>query len=147
MKNTISILFTTFICMSCSTSTIKEKINKAGDAAGQAAGEFAQGASKGISKAFDVKISLPADMTSKGIQFGKAMVMNDSLGDDNMLVLYVIFNKDFEGKLSAKAFDDQSLEMGRASVQVNGKKDQAKYVEFHFDKRTTINSKNRITIE
>ena len=139
---TIALLFT-----ACSTSSIKEKINKVGDVAGQTAGEFIEGASKGVQKAFDVKIVLPEGLKEKGIEFGKSTVTSDSVGTDNLLLLYVIFNKDFEGKLTAKVFDDQSQEMGRASVNVSGKKDEAHYVEFHFDKRTNIDSKNKLTIE
>jgi hypothetical protein len=131
----------------CSSSSIKDKINQTGDVAGQVAGEFIEGASKGVAKAFDVKVELPQGLTDKGIEFGKASVTSDSLGTDNLLVLYVIFNKDFEGTLTAKAFDDQSLEMGRATVTVNGKMNDAKYLEFHFDRLTNIDSKNKLTVE
>lgn len=144
------IVFTAVIALlltACSSESIKEKINKAGDVAGQTAGEFIEGATKGVQKAFDVKIVLPGDLKEQGIEFGKASVTSDSVGTDNLLLLYVIFHKDFEGKLTAKVFDEQSLEMGRASVNVSGKKDEAKFMEFHFDKRTNIDSKNKLTIE
>jgi hypothetical protein len=131
----------------CTSSSIKDKINKVGDAAGQVAGEFAQGASKGISKAFDVKVEVPKALSAQGLEFGKNTVSNDSVGTDNLLLLYIIFHADFKGTLVAKAYDDQSLEMGRASANVIGKKSEAHFVEFHFDKRTNIDSKNRITIE
>lgn len=131
----------------CSTSSIKDKINKTGNAVGQVTGEFIEGASKGVSKAFDVKVELPQYLTDKGLQFGKATVTSDSIGTDNLLVLYIIFNKDFDGLLTAKAFDNQLLEMGRSSAQVSGKKNDAKFVEFHFDKRTNIDSKNKLTVE
>jgi hypothetical protein len=61
--------------------------------------------------------------------------------------VYVIFTQDFKGSLTAKAYDDNSLEMGRVKIAVEGKKDEAKYVEFHFDKRTNIDSKNMLKIE
>jgi hypothetical protein len=131
----------------CNSTSIKEKINKAGDVAGQTAGEFIEGASKGVKKAFDVKIIVPDALKEKGIEFGKATVASDSSGTDNVLVLYVIFNKDFEGKLTAKVFDDQAQEMGRCNVIVKGAKDEARFIEFRFDKRTNIDSKNKLTIE
>jgi hypothetical protein len=145
-KSTIIVILTALL-NACSTSAIKEKINKVGDVAGQTAGEFIEGASKGIKKAFDVQITLPMGLKERGIEFGKATVTSDSLGTDNMLLLYVIFNKDFEGKLTAKVYDEQSREMGRSSVNLSGKKDEARYAEFHFDKRTNIDSKNKLTIE
>jgi len=132
---------------SCSGDAIKEKINKAGDIAGQTAGEFIEGASKGVQKAFDVKIELPENLKEKGLEFGKAQVTSDTLGTDNLLVLYLVFNKDFDGKLMARVFDEQSLEMGRSAITISGKKDDAKYIEFHFDPRTNMDSKNKITIE
>jgi len=63
------------------------------------------------------------------------------------LLLYVIFNADFNGKLTAKVFDDQTQEKGRASVTLTGKKDEAKFIEFHFDKRTNIDSKDTFIID
>lgn len=132
---------------SCSTDSIKEKINKAGDVAGQTAGEFIEGASKGVQKAFDVDVQPNEILKSKGLAFGKASIVSDSVGTDNVLRLYVIYNQDFEGSLTAKVFDDQDLEMGRTRAAVNGKKGDAAFVEFHFDKRTDVDSKNSITVE
>ena len=133
--------------LSCSSDSIKQKINKAGNIAGQATGEFVEGASKGIDKAFDVTIKVSQKLIDNGIELGKSTVTSDSTGVDNLLVIYVIFNKDFKGKLTSKAYDENSLEMGRTSVLVEGKKDEAKYIELHFDKRTNLDSKNKITIE
>lgn len=147
MKNILLISVSTLIITACSSADIKEKINKVGDVAGQTAGEFIEGATKGVQKAFDVTITLPKDLKEKGVEFGKATVSSDSVGTDNLLVIYVIFNKDFEGKLTAKVFDELSQEMGRSATTLSGKKDEAKFVEFHFDKRTNIDSKNLLTIE
>lgn len=147
MKNTLLTALSTLVITACSSADIKEKINKVGDVAGQTAGEFIEGATKGVQKAFDVTIALPKDLKEKGVEFGKATVSSDSLGTDNLLVLYVIFNKDFEGKLTAKVFDELSQEMGRSATTLLGKKDETKFVEFHFDKRTNIDSKNLLTIE
>ncbi|MBK8848509.1 MAG: hypothetical protein IPO27_19000 [Bacteroidetes bacterium] len=145
-KSTISILS---LCMlaACTSSSIKEKINKAGDVAGQTAGEFIEGATQGVQKAFDVDIALPDALKDKGIQFGKATVSSDSIGTDNLLHLYVIFTKDFDGGLMAKVFDSKGKEMGRSTVTLNGKKDAAQFVEFRFDKLTNIDSSSELTIE
>ncbi|AEA42813.1 hypothetical protein [Fluviicola taffensis] len=144
---TVLFLASCILLSACSSSSIKENINKAGDAAGQTAGEFIEGASKGVQKAFDVNITIDSKLAAKGIECGKTQVASDSLGTDNLLIVYVIFNENFKGKLTAKAFDDNSLEMGRSSVQIQGKKDEAKYVEFHFDPRTNLDSKHQLTVE
>jgi hypothetical protein len=147
MKKIFFLISSVIFFAACSSESIKEKINKAGDVAGQTAGEFIEGASKGVQKAFDVKVTLPEGLKEKGVEFGKTQVTSDSAGTDNVLVVYVIFNKDFDGKLTAKVFDEQSLEMGRSTVTVTGKKDETKFIEFHFDKRTNIDSKNKLTVE
>lgn len=147
MKNIIPTSLLSLLLLSCSTSTVKEKINKAGDVAGQTAGEFIEGASKGLQKAFDVQVTPAASFTANGLALGKTTVGSDEKATDNVLVVYLIFNKDYSGKITAKVFDDKQAEMGRSTILVTGKKDEAKYVEFHFDKRANMDSKNRITIE
>lgn len=137
----------TLILFSCSTDNIKEGINTVGDAAGQTAGEFIEGAAKGVSKAFDVKVTLPEELKKQGVEFGKTYITSDSVGTDNLLMVYVIFNKDYSDTLKAKVYDDHQLEMGRTTAIVSGKKDEAKFVEFHFDKRTNIDSKSLLTVE
>lgn len=132
---------------SCSSSSVKEHINKAGNAAGEAAGEFIEGASKGVVEAFDVEVSLSDALKNKGLELGKTEVSSGEEGHDNLLIAYVVFNKSFKGTLRAKAFDDKSSEIGRASVEVDTKKDDAMYLEFYFDKHTNIDSKNKLIIE
>lgn len=135
------------VMISCSSDDVKEKINKAGDVAGQAVGEFASGVSSGVGKAFDMKVDLSEMLKQKGIGLGKITVSSDSGASDNLLTAYVIFNQDYQGTLTAKAFDVKGLEMGRARLEVSGKKDEARYLEFHFDKRTNIDNDSKLTIE
>jgi len=132
---------------SCSSDSIKEKINKAGDVAGQTAGEFIEGASKGVKKVFDVKLKLSDALVAQGIALGKCSVSSDSLGSDNMLLAYIIFNKDFKGTLTAKVFDENGLEMGRSKSSVSSTTGNAGFVEFHFDKNTHIGSKNVLELD
>ncbi len=141
-----SIILTSLLS-ACSFSSTKEKINKAGDVAGQTAGEFISGVAHGVGKAFDAKIDLSQNLIDKGLNFGKSTVSNDSTGTDNLLTIYIIFNTDFSGDITAKAFDSHALEMGRVIRNVSGKKNDAKYFEFHFDKRTTINSDSKLVVE
>ncbi|ABG59123.1 hypothetical protein CHU_1857 [Cytophaga hutchinsonii ATCC 33406] len=146
MKNVL-VLVTVLWIFSCSTDTIKGGINKAGNVAGQTAGEFIEGAAKGVEKAFDVKVTLPENLKKHGVEFGKTYVTSDSIGTDNLLMVYVIFNKPYTDTLVAKVFDDNQLEMGRVSAVVSGFQNEAKFVAFHFDKRTNIDSKNTLTVE
>jgi hypothetical protein len=139
-----------FLCallISCSSRTVKEKINDAGDMAGQAAGEFAKGVGNGVTKAFEVDIHVSPVLGQKGIKQGKNTVSSDTTGTDNLLNAYLIFDKDFSGKITAKVVDGKSQEMGRTSTMVEGKAGDARFVDFHFDPRTNIDSDSRITIE
>jgi len=151
MKNNITpcgllFIFGCFL-FSCSSHSIKEKINKTGDAAGQAIGEFAQGVTTGVKKVIEPKFEINETLKTKGIEFGKMTISSDNDENKNVLISYVIFNADFTGTLTAKAFDNKNLEMGRVKLEINGKKEDAKYFEFHFDKRTDIKNDSKITIE
>jgi hypothetical protein len=132
---------------SCSSDKIKEKINQTGDVAGQAIGEFSAGVSNGVEKAIEPSVTLGDGLESSGIAFGKVIVASDSSASDNILTVYLIFNQDFKGVLTAKAFDSKQREMGRVKLNVEGKKDEAKYVDFHFDLRTNIDNNSLLTIE
>lgn len=133
--------------VSCSGSVVKDGINKAGDVAGQAAGEFVEGAAHGVEKSFELNPILDAQLQAKGLALGSYDVTSDSLGTDNVLTLYVIFNAPFNGPITAKVFDHKSLEMGRATVQTTAEKGVAKYVEFKFDPRANIDSDTKVTLE
>ena len=147
MKNYLLLVLIAVGVSSCSSDSIKEKINKAGDVAGQTAGEFIEGASKGVKKAFDVKLKLDANLSEQGISLGKCTVSSDSLGVDNLLLTYVIFNKDFKGTLTAKLLDENGLEMGRSKASVSSTAGNAGFIEFHFDKNTHIGSKSVLQLD
>jgi len=140
-------LFSLAFLVTCSSDSAKKNISKAGDVAGQAVGEFVSGVSSGVQKAFDMTIELPKSLEAKGVKFGKITVKNDTEGTDNLLTVYFIFDKNFDETLVAKVFDRKGLEMGRVRQKVTGAKGDAKFVEFHFDKRTNIDVDSKITIE
>lgn len=147
MKLLVSILSLFILFTSCSSSSVKEKIQQVGDVAGQTAGELAKGIGNGVSKSFEAKIEVSETLQKKGISLGKISVSSDTVGTDNLLSVYVIFSEDYAGTLISKAFDEKSLEMGRATLSVEGKKGEAKYIDFHFDKRTNIDNNSKLTIE
>jgi hypothetical protein len=141
------LIFIVSLFASCVSNETKEKINEAGNETGQTVGKFVTGITHGVENALVVKVELSQILKDKGIEFGKITVTNDSEGKDNLLNVYVIFNKDFKGTMFAKAFDAKGLEMGRAKITISGNKEEARFVEFHFDKHTKIESDSRITIE
>jgi hypothetical protein len=147
MKNIITVIALSSVLLSCSSDKIKEKINETGETTGEVIGEFSTGVSSGVEKALEVNIELSEALKTKGITFGKQTINNDVEGTDNLLIVYVIFNQYYKGDITAKAFDSKGQEMGRVKISVEGKKDEAQYLEFHFDKRTNIDSDSKITLE
>jgi hypothetical protein len=126
---------------------VKEKANQAGNAVGEVAGEFVEGAVHGASEAFEVKVSFSGALVEKGVSFGTCTVGSDSTGKDNMVTLYAMFAKDFEGNVTAKVFDAKDREIGRSNQTLKSKAQDAKYIEFHFDPHTNIDSNCKVVVE
>ena len=66
---------------------------------------------------------------------------------DNIVSVYLIFDKHFSGILTAKAIHNNGLEFGRTSMDIVADSGQAKFVDFVFDKRTDIDRNDRVTLE
>jgi len=126
----------------------KEAINKGGETVGKTATEFFEGVSEGVDKTLQCELTLSKDLIKKGLKTGKFSIENDSEGGkNNLLTLYLIFEKDLKAQLTIKAFDKNNLEIGRTKMKIEGKEGNAKYYDFVFDKRTYIEVKSTITIE
>ena len=104
---------------------------KTGDKVGRVITDFAGGMGKGIDKQMLVKAELSDELTKKGLAM--SVSKQDSLAEKS-IVLYLIASKEFNGKLLAKAINDQGLEVGRSTTQLKLAKDEAKYVYFKFHK-------------
>jgi hypothetical protein len=139
--------FAISILTSCSVSSTKEKINKVGDAAGQTIGQFSKGVAGGVSRSYDKTVELSSAIEAKGLKLGKTTVKSDSTGANCVLLAYLIFDQDLNQTLTAKAFDNNGLEMGRVALPVSGKKNETRFVEFRFDKRTDIEVNSKLVIE
>ena len=141
MKQIITLIILTFLPTSC--DRVKEKtkntINEGGEVVGKTATEFIEGVSEGVDKTLQCEILLSEGLKNSGLQTGKFSIQNDTNGgQNNLLAIYVIFNKDFSKPLLVKAFDKTGLEIGRSKLTVEGKAGEAKYYDFAFDKRTYI---------
>lgn len=137
----VLLLFTS--CRSCS--------KKLGDTVGESMGEFGEGVAKGAEKAFDIEVNPSDELKEKGINVGKVLLDSDTAaanrGHDNKLSIYLIFDKDYKDVISVKVTDAKGLEIGRSKDSVDAKKGDAGYYDFHFDKRTNIDSDSKINIE
>lgn len=150
MKFIFSILSLALVLFACDSvkQKTKEAINSGGEAAGKTATEFIEGVTEGVDRTLDCSISLSLPLQEKGLKTGKFEISNDTLGgENNLLTLYIIFDKDFKHEVLVKAFDKKGLESGRARLPLEGKAGEAKYYDFHFDKRTDIEVKSKLTLE
>jgi hypothetical protein len=135
--------------MSCNriANKTKEGINRGGEVVGETATEFFEGVSEGVDKTLECEILLSKNLKSKGLKTGAYDIESQPIGNNNKLTLYIIFNQDFSSEVIAKAYNKNKLEIGRAKTTILGKKGDAGYFDFEFDKRTDIGFRNTITIE
>jgi hypothetical protein len=125
----------------------KDTVHKSGEIVSEAGSEFADGVAKGVKETFKNEVKLSEDLKTKGIKTGKISFHSSDSTTDNILTVYVIFENDFNHDITIKVFDEQGLEYGRTTENIFGKKGEAKYFDFIFDKRTDIDGKGKITIE
>jgi len=139
-----------FLILSCEgvKQKTKETLNKGGETVGETATEFLEGVSEGIDKTLQCEIVLSQALQDNGLHTGKFSIENSTTGgENNVLVLYIIFNNDFKATLTAKAFDKKGLEIGRSKVAVEGKASDAGYYDFAFDTQTYLEVKSKINLE
>ncbi len=63
------------------------------------------------------------------------------------IISYVIANKKFSGRIIAKALDKNGVEIGRGTVSLNMKADDAQDVEFNFPASLSTEEVNKVVIE
>ncbi len=150
MRSLIPILTLLFVVSACNRvkQKTKETVNEGGEIVGKTATEFFEGFSEGVERTLDCEISLSPALTAKGLKTGNFAIGQDtSGGTDNVLRLYIIFDKDFESMVFAKLFHKNGLESGRTKMKISGVSGDARYFDFAFDNRTHIEAKSKISLE
>lgn len=145
-------LFSTFILVilsSCNWAKdkAKETVNKTGEIVAKTGSEFVNGVAKGVEKTFTNVVELSPALVAKGLKTGKIIINSTDSTSDNILSVYFIFDNDFSATVVAKVLDENGVEYGRTKSVIAGKKSDAQYFDFNFDKRTNIDSKGKIVFE
>jgi len=139
---TISSLALSIIVSSC------DKLSNSTEKIGETAGTMVKGIETGVKKARAIHLSYSESLSTKGITNGKVSLKSDKDGGtDNLLSVYLIFSKKFKGRVTAKAYDNDGLEMGRSSIKIDAQSGDAGFYDFHFDKRTNIDRDGKIILE
>ncbi|MFP9098617.1 hypothetical protein ACLI09_06140 [Flavobacterium sp. RHBU_24] len=148
MKRLFTLLAIATLICSCNKvkDKTKETLNKGGEAVGEMATEFTEGVTEGVERTLDCKIVLSEELKAGGISYGKFHIENDSLGNDNKLVIYIITEKDYKGNLTFKVTDKKGVEFGRQQLALDAKAGAAGYYDVVFDPRTDIEVKSTIEI-
>ena len=144
------ILSIAILLASCSDmkEKTKETLNEGGEIVGKTATEIVEGIKTGVDKTLECDIEVSQQLIDKGIKTGKFSIENDSTGgSNNVLIIYLIFEKDFKGSLTAKVLDKKGLECGRSKLTITAKAGNAGFFDFKFDKRTYIEVKSKIVVE
>ena len=124
----------------------KQALNKTGEVIGEGASEFGKGVKAGVDNTFDSQVIIADALKSKGVSFGKySIASGPSSSNKNKLTIYLIFDKDFKGNISARVFDKDGKEYGRASIPVSAKQGEAN-ADFIFDSHTDVESKSKFTL-
>ncbi len=147
MKYSFIILMLAFLSCNWAKQKTKETVNKAGEVAAKTGSEFVDGVSKGIEKTFQHEVVISDQLKKHGIQTGKIIIRSTDSATDNLLSAYIIFDNDFDQNITIKVINDEGQEYGRATQNLQGKKGEAKYVDFLFDKRTNIESRGKLLFE
>ncbi len=140
------IIFLTIVIFAACTQ-VKEKVKDGLHKAGEASGEAIKQVSDGVSKAFEINVSLTDTLKIQGLKTGTTTLGWDSSATDNVLGVYFIFDKDLSKELMVKVFTPKNIEKGRTKVKVAGKKNDAKYIDIHFDKHVNIDADDKVMIE
>ena len=96
----------------------KKTLNKGSEIVGKAGSEVAEGISRGVEETFSISIEKSKRLDSNGIRLGRVTISGTDSSSDNVVSVYLIFDRNFNGKLTAKAIDPNGLEFGLTSVNV-----------------------------
>jgi hypothetical protein len=125
----------------------KKTLNKGGEIVGKAGSEVAEGISKGVEETFSLAIEKSKRLDSVGIRLGRVTISGTDSSTDNIVSVYLIFDRKYTGKIMAKAIDQNGLEFGRTSVNISVEPNEARFVDFIFDRRTNLDRKDHLTLE
>ncbi|BAP33406.1 uncharacterized protein CHSO_4369 [Chryseobacterium sp. StRB126] len=116
--------------------------SKTGEITGKTVTAFGKSAYDGAGTVLKNKTVTQPSLKEKGIEIGK--IEQD---ENNILQVYIIFNKDFKGNVMVKIKDINNEEIGRSTHYIEGKSGQATYESFIFEQPTDIQGQSTIFLE
>jgi hypothetical protein len=119
-------------------NALESEGGSAAESLGEGFGEVIKGFNVGFDRSL-TKINVQCDPKLNDIiKLGRtAKFFNDSTHKTHA-VLYCIYNQAFQGLLSLKAFDRDSVIIGQVKIKDLANKQDAKFLDFEFDDRTPL---------
>jgi hypothetical protein len=172
MTRALCLLIVAALMCGCGKETDESLAKRMGNTIGEAAIDFASGVGQGADKQFLVDVELSEGLIQRG--FSKTTAKSSGLDieilegatDDTLkgatdetpkgatdtslkkgITVYLISETPYKGKLIAKAFDGEDLEIGRSAVDVDFGADDAKYIKFTFEREVDMQLVKRFTID
>ena len=137
--------------VSCNGETIKTKaentITSTGKSLGRGTSEFFKGVREGVDKTLNCQVELSKKLKNQGLGAGKFYISQSKGASDNVLTVYMLFDKKINKKVSIRVYDRKGREYGRTSTVVEGNAGDATYIDFVFNPRTEIEAKSKFTLE
>ncbi len=119
---------------------------RAGSKVGETITQFTSGVGAGVDTTLVVPVELSRELTARGLS--KTVAKARGIGShEKGFTVYLIAKRPLSGRLMARAYDAQGLEIGRAKTQVSFGDDDAKYVTFTFESEMDANLVARYTID
>ena len=135
IKTFLLIIFALLLIVSCKPKEERKTLaEKAGNSIGSALTDFASGVGEGIDQKQKIKVELSDQLKELGLSVTTSKTDLDDIME-NQITIYLISEKDTHVKIIAKALDSENQEIGRSSVEVKMKADDADYVPFSFSEK------------
>jgi hypothetical protein len=125
----------------------KDALNKGGEITGAAASEVLEGVTTGVEETWKVDVQLSATRVQQGLGLGKTTVESHSLGNNNLLIVYLTTTQAVKDTLRVRALDQEGLEMGRATLVMDAAAGSGAFYEVHFPERTDLERKSTVVVE
>jgi hypothetical protein len=127
---------------------LQEEGKEAAKSASKGIGDVIKGINSGISESIKESKVIPEATFKTNFEECKAeKIYGADVDKVKKVTIYLIAKNDFKGDLILKAFNESKKEIGRSRLQVDIKKDDAKYVDFTFDERTHLLQTEYFTIK
>lgn len=119
-------------------NALKNEGKEAVETASEGLGEVIKAVNTGFEKSFN-DITVEADSAfAANFEMGQCDKKYSDSNGGKKVVMYLIANKNYNGKAILKAYNKSNIEVGRSSIDIVMSADDAAYFDFIFDERTPL---------